>query len=103
MVNDSVFGNDSAEAFESVERLKENGVRLVDEYKQEAQRNNLTKIQTEVQIGDPAQAIVEAADAHNSDMIILGSRGLGTFKQVLLGSVSHKVLAHAKCQVMITK
>ena len=37
------------------------------------------------------------------DLIIMGSRGLGAFKELLLGSVSFKVMHHAKCPVMIVR
>lgn len=56
-----------------------------------------------VAIGDPAAEIIEIADREKTDLIIIGSRGLGTIKGVFLGSVSQKVTYHAKCPVMIVK
>ena len=43
------------------------------------------------------------ADSERSDMIIMGSRGLGLFKGALIGSVSQKVVEEAKIPVMIVK
>src|SRR6478609_2810468 len=43
------------------------------------------------------------ADKEKVDMIILGSRGLSTAKEFLLGGVSHKVVHHAKCPVTVVR
>ena len=41
--------------------------------------------------GHAAGAIIDAAERTGADMIIMGSRGLGNLKGMLVGSVSHKV------------
>lgn len=56
-----------------------------------------------VAIGDPADEIIRIAEKEKADLIILGSRGLGTIKGVVLGSVSRKVTHNAECPVMIIK
>lgn len=45
----------------------------------------------EVAVGDPAEEIVTMANRTQADCIIMGRRGLGKFKGLALGSVSHKV------------
>ncbi|MGE4266783.1 MAG: universal stress protein [Deferribacterales bacterium] len=50
----------------------------------------------------PSYAILEQAEKTESDMIIMGSRGLTGIKEYL-GSVSHAVVQHAKVPVMIVK
>lgn len=47
--------------------------------------------------------IVSFADSHGVDLIVMGSRGLGGFKKLLLGSVASGVSQHSKCPVMIVK
>lgn len=61
----------------------------------------LPKISTQVRFGDPAHEIVEAAGANGVDAIVLGSRGLGKLKGLLVGSVSHKVNSVASCTCII--
>jgi nucleotide-binding universal stress UspA family protein len=51
--------------------------------------------------GDPGYSIINTAEEHHCDLIVMGSRGLGPVKRFLLGSVSHYVVNHAKCPVMI--
>lgn len=61
------------------------------------------RYQLDVALGDPASAIVEHAEKHQVGLIIVGSRGLNRFSEVILGSVSHQVTHEAKCPVMIVK
>lgn len=54
-------------------------------------------------IGDPSSEVIEIAKKEHVDLIILGSRGLGAIKGVLMGSVSQKIIQAAPCPVMIVK
>ncbi len=55
-----------------------------------------------VHTGDAAQRIVEAARGEG-DLVVMGSRGLGTFSRMLLGSVARKVLLHTQASVLIVR
>jgi nucleotide-binding universal stress UspA family protein len=57
----------------------------------------------EVLEGPAADAILNVADVRECDLIVMGSRGYGTLASLLLGSVSHRVLAHARMPVMIVR
>ncbi|RCK13159.1 universal stress protein [Bacillus licheniformis] len=48
-------------------------------------------------------AIVSYANHHDVDIVIIGSRGLNTLQEMVLGSVSHKVAKRVKCPVLIVK
>ncbi|WP_227939784.1 universal stress protein [Alkalihalobacillus deserti] len=63
------------------------------------------KISYEVKLlrGEPGIAIVNFAKEVGADLIIIGSRGLNQFQQLVLGSVSHKVMKRATCPVLIIK
>ena len=58
-------------------------------------------IERQVLFGDPAEALLEAADA-DVDLLVLGSRAYGPVRRALLGSVSHAVVRHASCPVLVT-
>lgn len=45
--------------------------------------------------------ILAAADQHDARLIALGARGLSTFESMLLGSVSHAVVQHARRPVLV--
>jgi nucleotide-binding universal stress UspA family protein len=57
---------------------------------------NLTK-------GDPAEEIIECAKKEEMDMIVIGSRGLNAIQELMLGSVSHKVVQKADRPVLVVK
>lgn len=59
------------------------------------------KIDKKVEFGVPSDKIVRFAENGNHDLIVLGSRGLGTVKRFLLGSVSDDVVHKAKCSVLV--
>ncbi len=62
-------------------------------------------IATVVAIPDnvPAQGILDSADQHKVDLIILGSRGRGTFANLPLGSTAERVIRYAKVSVLIAR
>lgn len=52
---------------------------------------------------NPGGKISEYASDHEMDLIIVGSRGLGKVKNILLGSVSYNIVHNAPCPVIIIK
>lgn len=50
-----------------------------------------------------AEAIIRVAHTREADLIIMGTRGLGSLQGLLMGSVTHKVLNHAPCPVMLIR
>lgn len=62
-----------------------------------------SKISSEIIQGPPAQVIVDEAESWGADLIVMGSRGLGIWNRLLLGSVSNTVVHHAKCSVEIVR
>ncbi len=59
------------------------------------------RVNTHTPLGDPARQLLERATA--ADLLVVGSRGLGAIRRLLLGTVSEKVLQHAPCPVLIVK
>ena len=54
-------------------------------------------------VGDPADTIVDEARDWDADLIVVGTRGLGGAKRMMLGSTSTKVLHHAPCDVLVVR
>ena len=57
----------------------------------------------EILSGDPAETILQVVDIYNIDLVIMGTRGQGGIKSLLLGSQSHKVVSTAPCPVMLVR
>lgn len=61
------------------------------------------EIHTELIEGSPAEAIINVAKTRKSTVIVMGSRGLSSIAELVLGSTSHKVVSHAPCPVLIVR
>ena len=61
------------------------------------------KINTTSETGSPSVTITDFADEIKADLVVIGSRGLGLVKGVLLGSVSQYVVEHAPCPALVVK
>ncbi|KAK2182287.1 hypothetical protein NP493_359g11002 [Ridgeia piscesae] len=51
----------------------------------------------------PGEAIVKMAEAEKAAMIVMGTRGMGTIRRTILGSVSDYVVHHAGCPVVVCR
>jgi nucleotide-binding universal stress UspA family protein len=57
------------------------------------------EIETRLVQGPAASALTK--EAAGAELLVVGSRGLGGFRELLLGSVSHQCAQHASCPVLI--
>ncbi len=62
-----------------------------------------TEIHEELIEGQVAEAIIDVATTRHSDVIVMGSRGLGRLTGALLGSNSQQVVSEAPCPVLIVR
>jgi nucleotide-binding universal stress UspA family protein len=61
------------------------------------------RLTTEVLTGDPAERLLDYARAEAVDLIVVGRRGLGPIRGLLMGSVSWKLSSLAECPVLTVK
>lgn len=93
-------------AIHALEVAVEGEVRkFLDNLAERAQKEYGVKPEMIWQIGHPAKVIIDVSEEKtvSADLIVMGSRGLGGFKEMLLGSVSHAVVNHAKVPVLIVR
>lgn len=91
--------NDERMSKEDTETIRERVTQPAIELAQQAEIN----VELVVFEGDPAQKIMQYADAARLDHLVIGSRGLNVVQEMMLGSVSHKVIKEAQCPVTIIK
>jgi nucleotide-binding universal stress UspA family protein len=63
----------------------------------------VASVETEVERGTPGTVLCERAKALNADVVVVGSRGRGAIRRVLLGSVSTYVVHNAPCPVLVIR
>ena len=80
------FGGDSAASLELVEDLKIKANSMLEEYKKYALEKDI-RPKFMLEIGDPANMIIEIVNSKDYDLVVLGTRGMNVFKELVLGSV----------------
>lgn len=66
-------------------------------------RENGIEVNLLLEKGHPAEVICRVAEEGGFDFVVMGSRGLGGIKELLLGSVSNRVVHLTKSSVLIVK
>ncbi len=84
------------DSIEKADNILEDRVEIVKE-------RNLVCNPIKVKSGDPAGEILKVADSGGYNLVVLGSRGLGELKSLLMGSVSTKVAKESKKSVLVMK
>jgi len=83
--------------------VAELGERIAQQAVQRARGLGARDVDARVEMGDYAQVILKTAEDTGSDAIVMGSRGLGGLRGLLVGSVSNKVAHHAPCSVFTVR
>ena len=102
---------DQALKMSATEHLKENPKTIMEKLSQDvlekarahAREAGLAddRITTLTSDGNQARQLIQAAEDHKADLIVVGSRGRGRLEGLLLGSVSQKIAALAPCPCLI--
>ena len=82
---------------------REDVLAVLETAQREAEQAGVTQVETFARRGDAADAILDVAEEQDSDLIVIGHRGMTGAKRFLLGSVPNKVSHHAPCSVLIVR
>jgi nucleotide-binding universal stress UspA family protein len=94
----------SGELWEQMcEKEKEKVKQLEESYAQIMKSAHVSGTIKAVFSGRPGEIIVETANEEKAIMIIMGTRGMGTLRRTILGSVSDYVVHHAHCPVVVCR
>jgi nucleotide-binding universal stress UspA family protein len=83
--------------------LKAVGDQVLERAKAIAAKARLRKVTVTMLAGDPTKAILSCVRREKADLLVVGSRGHGALKGLVLGSVSHSLAQQAKIPVVIVK
>lgn len=92
------FVDVSPTVLENIEGLKNASLQYLDKTKQHLGDTN---IQTLVKEGDPAETILETANKLDSNIIVIGSHSQKWLENIVMGSVTEKVLHHSSIPLFI--
>jgi nucleotide-binding universal stress UspA family protein len=78
------------------------GRKILGDAESRALKKGASKVTSSLEHGDPATVILRYAKRRKADLIVLGTRGLGQVKGMLMGSVSRKVtnLSDINCLII---
>jgi nucleotide-binding universal stress UspA family protein len=88
---------------EEYKEIERSGKELLDEQAKKIKAAGGSVAQTHLRTGKPDQEIVGLAEEIGTGLILMGSRGLGGIRRVLMGSVSDSVVRHAHCPVLVVR
>jgi len=94
----SVYEITFPDRFES--GIREAALAKLESLKQRATEEGI-EISAHIAFGAPERVITERAKEHDVDLIVIGTRGLGPVKHLLLGSVAERTIRHAPCSVFV--
>ena len=83
-----------------VEPLRTNGQRYLKEIEQATSGTDVS-VSTAIEMGRPGRVLLEYADEHDIDLVVMGTRGRGGLPRRLLGSVTNHLVTHADIPVHV--
>jgi len=84
------------------EAVRESGENLLEKGKKMVEAEGIPS-KTLLREGHVVEEILKVAKEEDSDLIVIGARGLSTIREIFLGSVSHGVTLHASCPVLLMR
>lgn len=96
------FHVSAKEVREEGQQKKMEGMSLLEKYKEACETRHIA-CEMRVMIGDARIAICEAAQEAKADALVVGSRGHGALKRLVLGSVSEYCVHNCECPVVVVR
>lgn len=93
---------DSTEYNKLVAQRTKEGQAVIEKVREHLRRS-ASAVEEELLEGPAAEAILSVAAVRKPDLIVMGSRGMGSLKGAVFGSVSTKVSHEALCPVMVAR
>ncbi|MFI5421895.1 MAG: universal stress protein [Nitrososphaerales archaeon] len=86
------------------QRAQADGKKIIDEAVSTAKQSSINVSGKVLETMDSVpKVILDTAEKEKADLIVVGTRGLGGFKKLVLGSVSSAIVAHAHCSVLVER
>jgi nucleotide-binding universal stress UspA family protein len=102
LMREVVF-NDKLSDVKAIEKAREAaGLQLLEPAKARLETAGV-QFDAHAGIGNPAEVIADFAREYHCNLIVMGTRGMGTIKNLLLGSVATKVMHLAEVPVLVVK
>jgi nucleotide-binding universal stress UspA family protein len=86
-----------------VEIARKLGEKLLERAVRDARQHGARDVTGDVEEGDPAERILRHAEIDKANLIVMGSRGIGSLRGLLVGSVSQKVSQLAPCSCITVR
>lgn len=80
--------------------MKEDGEEATGYVEKQVKNENLD-VESVILEGDPGEEIIKFADKNDTDLIVMGTRGLSGIKRFMVGSVADKVVRHSEKEVLV--
>lgn len=88
---------------ETTKLLREDAINSISKLEPKLKESSISFKVEVLDVISITESLTSYAESHDVDLIVIGSRGLGGFKKLLLGSVASGVSQHSKCPVLIVK
>ena len=65
--------------------------------------HDIEGVKAAIEVGQPGNRIIDYAEEHNADLIVIPSHGHSGMKRAFLGSVAERVIRHANCATLVLR